>query len=252
MLVIVIHRFFYIFKMLCQHKIRIAQGVVLIKNILGKPETVLYDHRTAEDFHNQASSVQNQAGTFLPVQNPALAFFIIRNHLACLHGMPICQAIITARQIRAGAFRLFDQTFIHIVSDPVIAVDKSDPIALRHSESDVFRPSLMFIHLRMDGMELLRETRFITFQYLKGMIGGTIVYRDDLIILHRLADKGIQAIFQFSVRRHIINRHNNTKLHNLILFPAIISRNLSYRPDHIFHIPIRHGIVKRKADNFFI
>ena len=86
-LVIIIHGFLHIFKMLCQHKIGIAQGIVLIINVFRKPQPMFYYHRAAENFYHQAAPVQNQAGPFFLVQHTALALFIIGHNLPYLHGM---------------------------------------------------------------------------------------------------------------------------------------------------------------------
>ncbi len=132
MLVIVIQRFLDILEMIGQHQIRISQRIVLIKDMLREPEFMIHDHRTAEYLYHKTAAVQNQTPPLLIIKNPRLAALIVMHHLSHFHGMFRSQAIVASHQIGSCAFRPSDQTLVHIGRNPVVAVDKSNPLSLRY------------------------------------------------------------------------------------------------------------------------
>ena len=57
MLVIKIHDLRDIFIMMCLQKHRVADGIILVKNVLRKPDAAVHENFPAINFYNEASAV---------------------------------------------------------------------------------------------------------------------------------------------------------------------------------------------------
>ena len=173
----------------------IGQRVILIKNA-GRKTARMVDHDLpAVHLHHQTAAVQDQGTIFLFIQYPGLLRPVVGHHLPHLHAVFSGHVIITAHHIGPGLLTLSDQAFIEIRCDPVIAVDKSDPLSLRRRHTDILGPALLLVYIRVNGAKLLWITLLVILQDLPGIVGRAVVHRNDLIIPYRLRHKGVQAVF---------------------------------------------------------
>ena len=90
--------------------------------------------------------------------------------LSDLHAVLAGQVIVAAHHICAGLFSLFEKLFIKIRRDPVICINKADPVSLCCRQPQIFCAALLTIFLRCDHYYLLGIFPFITAQDLKGII----------------------------------------------------------------------------------
>ena len=216
MLVIIVHSFGNISKIFCTQHPCIPQRIILIKNTFRETAVTAKDNLAPVDFDHQAPAVQNERSILFMVKDSGLGRLIIGNHLSHLHAVLMGQTVVTAHHIRAGFLRTGQHDFIHIRSDPVIAVDKSYPLSSGHGKPYIFSASLLTVYRRMHRPEPIRIFRFITPDYLPGIIRGAVIHRNDFHIPARLVHQGIQAVFQLSLPCRIINRNDYAQLHSFL------------------------------------
>ena len=148
------------------------------------------------------------------IQASGLLRAVVMDHLSCFHAVLLCKAVVAAHHVRACFFCAGQHFFVHIRCNPVVAVNKADPFPRCQGKAYVFGTPLFSVYLGMNRTEAAGVFFFKLLKDVPGLIRGAVIHCDDFHVLQRLSHQGIQAVFQFSVCRRIINRHDNTQLHS--------------------------------------
>ena len=210
MLIIIVKRFFDILKMLCPEHPGITDGIILIKNVLRETIGVIQNDMAPIDLHHQAATIQYQGTILFHSQFSRLFRCIVVHDLTDLHTVLACEMIITADHICPCLFRPCKELFIKVRCDPVITVNKANPLPQSNSKSQVLRPALLPVIGRCDHLKPVRIILFIFSENRKGIVRRMVIHRYDLIIGNRLSHQGIQAPGQLVICCHIVNRYDHT------------------------------------------
>ena len=169
-LVIIIQRFFHLFKMLkMQHPHR-PRTVILIKDSFREPQMIMVNHVFPVNLNHHAAGIQHQLPILLLPQHPGLIHGIGIDNLPDFHTVLTGFMQVTAHHIRPGFHRPAKQLFIHRFRCPVISVHKADPFPLCHTKPQVPGPALLPVFRRLQRPHKPRIFPLIFLQQSIGII----------------------------------------------------------------------------------
>ena len=184
----------------------IANCIILVKNPFRETVRIIENNMSAVNLHHQTSTIQNEGPVLFLIQDPCLFRRIVVYNLSDLHAVLRCQMIITADHIRTGFFCFIQKLFIKICAHPIVRINKPDPVSLCSRQSQVLRTALLPVIGRGNHNHLTWVLLFIILQNGQGIIRGTVIHCNDLVIRNRLSDQRIHTPFQFIICCHIKNR----------------------------------------------
>ena len=167
-LVIIIPWLVYMFIMPCRKHIGIAHGIVFIEDILREKELILKNCLSFIDLYNKPSPVQDKVLLFLVVQNAALLRTSVGfYHISHFIGVGINKVKVAPHQISTGLLCLLQHKSVHIRIDPVVGIDKADPLTFCYPDTNILGSTLMLVDLTVNDPEFVRVPGLIPLQNLQ-------------------------------------------------------------------------------------